>query len=128
MMGCSSVMHCPVTASTTSLTKQDGPDNLPLPGPVMVHDSRDINAHMCRDTYSSCGDIHKRTSHIPCSPPSLWSWPSFSADRDTWDADVHCESSHSVMSHAFPYPRSEFQNMPPSGIVTHCVMKSVAGA
>lgn len=62
--------------------KQDGPDNLPLP--VMVHDIRDINVHMCRDTYNSCGDIHKRTSH----PPSLWSCPSFSADRDTWDADV----------------------------------------
>lgn len=131
VMGCNSVMHCPVTASTTSLTKQDCPDNLPLPGPVMVHDIRDINAHVCRDctdTRNSCGDIHKRTSLISRSPPALWSCLSFSADRDTWDADVHCESSRCVMSHVFLCPRSELQNMPPSGIVTHCVMKSEAGA
>lgn len=132
------VMHYLWRLQPPRSQKQDCPDNLPLPDTVTVHKIREI-MHACAKTaltethtHNSCGDTHMKTSHCECthtscSHPPLSSCLSFSADRGSRDADIHCESWHCLMSQVLRCLCSEVLNMLPSGVVIHCMMKSEAG-
>lgn len=86
----------------------------------MCKENARIPTQFIRGHLSMNANIH---SALQASPlPSL----SFSADWNTWDADIRCESWQCLMSQILCGLCSEVLNMLPSGIVTHCMMKSEA--
>lgn len=85
----------------------------------------EILMYTCAETHTIHVEIYTRGHRtLPLCGPAPLSVLTETLGMLTFN----CESSHCVMSHVFPCPRSELQNMPPSGIVAHCVMKSEAGA